>query len=314
MDSLLPNSGSELDKLLLSMSIFDSKNIKKAAIYERVSRFDERSPGYSLQIQPDEAEKYAKNQGWEIYKVYSDPGRSGKNSKRPQFMEMENDIRAGKVQVVVVHRLDRLFRNLESLLRYVRFLQKYHVQLVSVTEKIETNSWWGKLVMYVLGALAEMIIWQTSERTREAIHVRVSKNKLPAGSYRFGYCKGLCKVCTDPNGDNYCPNFGNDHSEENADGKVLVPHPIESHAVCLMAHLYSQGWSDRDIADHLNRNHFTLPNGQVIQFRTKGTQGKFLPGPFNKDSVRQIITSPFYVGIIPSYPRSPLSMEDRTIE
>jgi len=306
----LPQSGAELERALLSGGPASPSTGVMAAIYERLSRFDERVPGYSLEIQPDRAAAYAHSQGWQIYRVYSDPGYSGKNSHRPRFREMERDIRAGKIQVVVVHRLDRLYRNLESLLRFIRFLQSHRVQLVSVTEQIDTHSWWGRLVMYVLGALAEMWIWQTSERTREAVKTRTAKHHLPAGSYRFGYCNGLCRNCTDPNGPGYCPRTGQPDREESERGRVQVPHPIESHTVRLIVHLYSQGWSDRDIADHLNRHQFTLPDGSIVQFRTKGILGRYAPGQFNRDSIRQIITNPFYVGVIARYPRPDFSLED----
>ena len=306
----LPRSGAELEKLILSRGITPPSNQVAVAVYERVSRYDERSPGYSMEIQPDRAAEYARSQGWTIHKIYSDPNFSGKNSYRPGFKNLLRDIRAGKIQVIVIHKLDRLYRNLESLLRFVRLLQTHHVQLVSVTEQIDTHSWWGRLVMYVIGALAEMWVWQTSERTREAIKTRTAKHHLPAGSFRFGYCNGMCRNCTDPNGPGYCPHVGQPDREESERGRVQVPHPIEAHAVRLIVHLYSQGWSDRDIADHLNRNRFTLPDGAVVQFRTKGIVGRYAPGQFNRDSIRQIITNPFYVGVIARYPRPELSMED----
>lgn len=306
---LFPQSGAELEKILLSNETSSSSTVQMAAIYERLSRFDERQIGYSLEIQPEQAEQYARSQGWQVFRVYSDPGYSGKSSNRPQFQQLKADIRSGRIQVLVVHRLDRLYRNLESLLKFVRFLQTYHVQLVSVTEKIDTRNWWGRLVMYVLGALAEMWVWQTSERTREAMLTRTRKHRLPAGSYRFGYCNGLCHNCTDPNGPGYCPRAGGPDRNESENGRVQVPHPIEAHAVRLIAHLYSQGWSDRQIADRLNRHHFILPSGEVVQFRTKGTAGKSQPGLFNRDSIRQILTNPFYVGVIARYPRPKFTLE-----
>jgi len=306
----LPQSGAELEKLILSRGITPPSNQVAVAVYERVSRYDERSPGYSLEIQPDRAAEYARSQGWTIHKIYSDPNFSGKNSYRPGFKNLLRDIRAGKIQVIVIHKLDRLYRNLESLLRFVRLLQTHRVQLVSVTEKIDTQNWWGRLVTYVLGALAEMWVWQTSERTREAIKTRTAKHHLPAGSFRFGYCNGMCLNCTDPNGSGYCPRVGQPDREESERGRVQVPHPIEAHAVRLIVHLYSQGWSDRDIADHLNRHQFSLPDGSIVQFRTKGILGRYAPGQFNRDSIRQIITNPFYVGVIARYPRPDFSLED----
>ncbi len=103
-----------------------------AAIYTRVSRIDPHHHGYSLEIQPDRSEEYAKSKGWRIYAVYEDPARTGRNSKRPSLQRMLQDIRAGRITVVVVHRLDRLYRNLESLLRFLKMIKRYKVRLVSV--------------------------------------------------------------------------------------------------------------------------------------------------------------------------------------
>lgn len=282
---------------------------ERAAIYTRVSRLDRRHHGYSMEIQPDRAEEYARSKGWDVFAIYEDPAKTGRNSRRPALQRMLVDIRAGRVTVVVVHRLDRLYRNLESLLKFIRIIKRYKVRLVSVTEQIDTDNWWGRLVLYVLGALAEMYIWQSSARTREAKLERVM-NGLPNGSYRFGYCNGLCSSCTDPNGKGYCPLYGNRDRAESQRGRIPVPHPIESHAVRVAAYLYHNGKSDLGIADAFNRHKFRLPDGSVVKFRTKGLPGKSEPGEFSRDNIREMIRSPFYVGLIAHYPTRPLDMED----
>ncbi|CAG1770435.1 Transposon gamma-delta resolvase [uncultured bacterium] len=228
----------------------------RAAPYIRVSRLESRETSYSMQIQPDRSADYARNQGWTVVGLYEDPDRSGRHSKRPALKLLERDVKAGKIDVIIVHRLDRLYRNLESLLRFIRFLRRHHVRLVSVTEQIDTDTYWGRLVLYVLGAIAEMYVLYTSERTREAKATRVSHG-LPNGAYRFGYCNGRCSQCSDPNGSGYCPFVG---SPDRGNGRVLIPHPIESQAVRIMASLYRQGLSDQDIADFLNSHDFILQN------------------------------------------------------
>ncbi len=282
---------------------------ERAAIYTRISRLETVYHGYSMEIQPDRAEEYARSKGWSIYAIYEDPAKTGRNSRRMGLQRMLVDIRSGRVTVVVVHRLDRLYRNLESLLKFIRMIKRYQVRLVSVTEQIDTDNWWGRLVLYVLGALAEMYIWQTSVRTREAKLERVM-NGLPNGSYRFGYCNGLCSSCSDPNGKGYCPLYGQPDRIESQRGRIPVPHPIESQAVRVAVHLYSKGKSDLEIASAFNRHHFRLPDGGVVQFRTKGLPGKSEPGEFSRDNIREIIRSPFHVGLVAHYPTRPLDMED----
>lgn len=280
-----------------------------AGIYTRISRLDPRHHGYSLEIQPDRSEEYVKSKGWRVYAVYEDPAKTGRNSRRPGLQRLLQDVRAGRITVVVVHRLDRLYRNLESLLRFLKLIKRYKVRLVSVTEQIDTDNWWGRLVLYVLGALAEMYIWQASARTREAKLERVMKG-LSNASYRFGYCNGLCSTCTDPNGKDYCPLFGHPDRPESERGRIPVPHPIESHAVQLIVVWYHQGKSDLDIASALNGNIFRLPDGTEAHFRTKGRPGNVPPGPFSRDNIRDIVRSPYYVGLVAHYPTRPLDMED----
>lgn len=261
---IFPNSIEDLNKKIQGFvrDVTRPESEEKAAIYTRVSRIDPRHHGYSMDIQPDKAEEYARSKGWDIYAIYADPAKTGRNSRRPSLQKMIGDIRAGRVTVVVIHRLDRLYRNLESLLKFIRMIKTYKVRLVSVTEQIDTDNWWGRLVLYVLGALAEMYIWQSSARTREARLERVM-NGLSNASFRFGYCNGLCSTCKDPNGKDYCPLYGGADRVESQRGRIPVPHPIEMHVVSLAAHLYSKGKSDLEIASDLNSHTFRLPDGPI---------------------------------------------------
>jgi DNA invertase Pin-like site-specific DNA recombinase len=230
----------------------------RAAPYERVSRVIAGEESYSISIQADKAVEYARTQSWTIVDTFEDPNFSGKNSRRPGLLRLTDSIKAGRVDVVVVHRLDRLYRNLEALLKFLRFLRRCHVRLVSVTEHIDTDTYWGVLVLQVMGSIAEMYVRYASEYTRAAKHQRVSRG-LPNGSpYRFGYCNGKCSRCTDPNGVGYCPLA---READRGDGRVLIPHPIESHAVRLIHELYHRGWSYADVAVYLNDNDFNLAEG-----------------------------------------------------
>lgn len=277
--------------------------------YTRLSQVDQNNKQYSLEIQPDEVAGYAKSKGLTISKTYCDPDYSGKNSDRPALKELINDIIAGKVDCIIVHRLDRLYRNLESLLAFMRFLEAHNVQLISVTEDINTKTIWGRLLVYVLGAFAELWVRQTSERLREMKEARARKG-LTNASFVFGYCKGHCFACQDPNGKGCCPRYGQPDRPENNDGRILVPHPIESEAVRLITRMYSQGYSYREIARHMNSHRFQLPDGQMMQFRTKGNPGRSKPGEFSADAIRNIVSNPFHAGVVARYQTPPLDMTD----
>ena len=238
------------------------------AVYSRVSVFDPRNPGYSMETQPDHAEDYARSHGAQNILTYADPDCTGKNSKRQGLQEMIRDIKAGKVDVVIIHRLDRLYRNLESLLAFTRLLKKYDVKLVSVTEQIDTTSWWGRLALAVLGHMAESYLHQTSNNTRSGLDTR-RRNGLHLGHLPLGYCNGLCSTCTDVNGPGYCPNFGGPDRPESQRGRLAVPHPVDRHVIPLIFDLYRQGFSYREIAIYLNSHQAELPDGRPVRFQPR---------------------------------------------
>ena len=161
------------------------------------------------------------------------------------------------------------------------------------------------LVLQVLGALAEMLVRQTSERVRRMKDARAKKGLLN-GRLPLGYCKGNCSECTHPNGEGYCPNFA---KVDIGDGRIPVRHPVDQHAVQLIHLLYAQDISYKEIADYLNSHTFDLPNGKTVRFRTQGTPGHKPPGQFSRDSVRRIITNPSYLGLAAQYERPPLDMQ-----
>ena len=308
---LLPSSPEELEQFVRN-TLGGVKGLveeERAVVYSRVSNIDPHARSYSMEYQPDRSEEYALSKGWRIVAKYEDPDRTGRNSRRPGLQALIRDVKAGRVSVVVVHRLDRLYRNLESLLRFLRFLKSHRVRLVSVTEQIDTESWWGRLVLYVLGALAEMYVWQTSVRVRE-VKAEMTRRGLHNGQAPYGYCNGLCSTCNNLNGPGYCPLPGQLDRPESRRGRVPVPHPVDQHAIRLIHALYSQGFSDLDIVDYLNTHRFNLPDGTEAKFHTKGRNNKHPDRPFTRDSIRDIITNPFYAGLVARRTIKPLDMDD----
>jgi site-specific DNA recombinase len=264
----------------------------------RVSSTMQKEKGHSLEDQETRIRSFIADKGWALARVFRDPAFSGRTNKRPGLQAMTRAIKAGKVQVVVVDRIDRLSRDLLSLLRLIKLFQKHDVRLVSVRENIDFGTTWGRLVLYVLGALAEFYANALSEEIRLSRLHTAEQGRL-SGSFRLGYCKGNCSTCIAPNGPDYCPYFG---GADRGDGKIRIPHPIESIAVRLMFEWYATGeCSDRDIAHRLNEQVFTLDDGSEVRFRTKGRPGLSKPQPFDRDAVRAILNNPIYVGYVAYY-------------
>ncbi|GAB4405516.1 MAG: hypothetical protein OHK0052_27480 [Anaerolineales bacterium] len=190
-------------------------------------------------------------------KHYEDADYTGRNSKRPGLRKLMADIKSGLIDVVVIYRLDRLYRSIAGLIDFVRLLREKNVRLISVTEEIDTANFYNMIFVTLLAAVGEMYVWQVSQNTRNALNHR-AKQGLANGRMPLGYCNGLCTTCTDPHGEAYCPNFRIE--DDFGDGRVPVLHPLDKYAVSLIYALSAQGWSDADIATHLNTHNFILPS------------------------------------------------------
>ena len=269
----------------------------RAAAYIRVSTTGQAEEGHSLDAQLQDIRTYAEARGWPLVEVYRDEGLSGSLSDRPGLSRLLKDADAGLFDVVIVHKVDRFFRDLAGFLNALRQLNDAGVGFLSVRENIDFTSAWGKLALVILATIAEIFLDILKEETSKGKRQRVREG-LWNGSIPTGYCLGLCANCTDPNGPGYCPYVGR---ENVGDGQNLVLHPIDSVAIAKMFEWYATGdYSDADIADALNHYEFELPDGNTVIFRTRGRGhgSKYPPGPYGKDTVRSILQRKFYTGVV----------------
>ncbi len=266
----------------------------RAVGYTRVSSVMQLD-GTSLEDQDQRITAYITEQGWQLQELITDPAQSGRNGKRPGFLRLQRLVREGRVQVVVVDRIDRLARDLGVFLAFLALLRSTKVQLISLREGIDYRKPWGKLVLYILGALAEFYSNNLAQEIRTKRLMDAANGKL-APTFRYGYCIGNCSTCTDPNGPEYCPNIG---GPEQRGPYFRMAHPVESVAVGLMFDWYAtSNCSYAEIAQRLNQDVFTLPDDTEIRFRTKGRPGLTPPGRFDADAVREILSNPIYTGAV----------------
>ncbi len=267
--------------------------------YIRVSTEEQAELGHSLDAQETLICQFAGSRGWQVVEIYRDAGISGRLDQRPALTRMLQDAEQGLFEAVIVHAIDRLYRNLEAMLKALQHLRVNNIAFVSITENMDFTTPWGKLTLAVLGTLAEIYIDKLSAETSKGKQQRARKG-LWNGSIPLGYCTGQCAVCTDPNGDGYCPYFGGPNL--NTGESPLIPHPIESKAVQLAFEWHSTGqFSDGQIAEKLNRYQYHHSDDNVYQLRTKRYHARGGPGPFGKDTVREILTRIFYTGVVPYY-------------
>ena len=138
-----------------------------AAIYLRVSTQDQAVHGISLQAQEQALKNYAGAHGYEIYKIYRDEGKSGKDLKhRPSMQEMLADAETHKFQAIFIYKLDRFSRSIKDLILTIDKLKEWDIDFISLQDKIETTSASGKLMFHIISAFAEFERNVTIERTK----------------------------------------------------------------------------------------------------------------------------------------------------
>ena len=169
----------------------------KVAIYIRVSTKKQVEEGYSLDAQRERLEKMCETNGYIIYKVYADEGKSGKDTNRPAFQEMMADMREGKFDKILVMKLDRISRSVIDLEIMIKEMQEYNVHFESASEKIDTSSSFGMMFVRLLAIFAQFERERISERIYDAFEEMVANGKPITGSQPFGYKNENGKVVID---------------------------------------------------------------------------------------------------------------------
>ncbi|MBT7992223.1 MAG: recombinase family protein [Anaerolineae bacterium] len=273
----------------------------RVAGYRRVS-MREQVDGHSLAAQENNIRQYATTNDWQLTKIYTDAGISAKKgSQRPALQSLLEDAEAGQFDVVIVDKVDRFYRHLNSLLTALEQLNSWHVSFVSVQERLDFSTAWGKLTLTMLGTLAEIYIDNLRQETKKG-KIQRARDGLWNGNIPYGYCRGNCSACTDPNGEGYCPDFGKE--DKTTGPNQLAIHPVDSQVVKRIYQLYlSEKYSDASIARWAQAHKVKLPNGEKVTPRTKGIPGLHAPGIFKKDYARTILTNIFYTGMVPYFSR-----------
>src|SRR6185437_10900998 len=152
----------------------------RCAIYTRKSSEEGLEQDFnSLHAQREACEAYVLSQageGWEALRaVYDDGGFSGGNMERPGLARLLADVDAGKIDVVVVYKVDRLTRSLADFAKIVERFDAAAVSFVSVTQAFNTTTSMGRLTLNVLLSFAQFEREVTGERIRDKIAASKAK-------------------------------------------------------------------------------------------------------------------------------------------
>ncbi len=165
---------------------------RRCAIYTRKSTEDGLDQAFnSLDAQREACAAYILSQtheGWElVQESYDDGGWSGGTMARPALKQLLADVAAGKVDVIVVYKVDRLTRSLADFARIVDTLDRAGASFVSVTQAFNTTSSMGRLTLNVLLSFAQFEREVTSERIRDKVAASKRKGIFMGGPVPIGY-------------------------------------------------------------------------------------------------------------------------------
>lgn len=219
----------------------DVMNLKRCAVYTRKSTEEGLELEFnSLDAQFEACSAYIKSQvsnGWRLIdKRYDDGGYSGGNTNRPGLRDLQHDIEAGKIDIVVVYKIDRLSRSLCDFTDLSKLFEQHDVSFVSVTQQIDTSNAAGRMMLNILMSFAQFEREMTADRIRDKIFATRKKGLWTGGVTPFGY-----KVVD----------------------KQLAVDPETADAVRLMFKRYAATASSRLVARELNAAKVVRPNGGI---------------------------------------------------
>jgi site-specific DNA recombinase len=165
---------------------------KRCAIYCRVSSDERLDQSFnSIDAQREAGIAYVASQkaeGWELVQdFYEDPGFSGGNMNRPGLKRLITDIQLGRIDIVVVYKIDRLSRSLADFAKMVEVFDAHGVSFSSVTQQINSATSMGRLMLNVLLSFAQFEREVTGERIRDKIAASKRKGMWMGGSVPLGY-------------------------------------------------------------------------------------------------------------------------------
>lgn len=164
----------------------------RCAVYTRKSTEEGLEQEFnSLHAQREAAENFIASQkaeGWIcLSEPYDDGGFTGGNMERPALKKLMEDVRAGRIDTVVVYKIDRLSRSLLDFAEIIGAFDKYGVTFVSVTQQFNTTTSMGRLTLNILLSFAQFEREIISERIRDKVAMAKRRGKQTGGMPVIGY-------------------------------------------------------------------------------------------------------------------------------
>ena len=197
----------------------------------------------------------------EAYKTYIDKGFSGKDTNRPAFEKLINDVKEGQINKIIVYKLDRISRSTLDFANIIEILKKHNVEFISSTEKFDTSTPVGKAMLYIIMVFAQLERETIQQRIKDNYYTRGKKGFFTGGKVPYGFNRTKTTI----NGKKV--SILEPNSEQ-------IPHIIEMYEKYAYTDI-----SLGKISDYLNNNNIPAPSG----------------GRWDSNKVSRILRNPTYV-------------------
>lgn len=241
-------------------------DIKKVAVYCRVSTIEQAEEGYSIDEQERLLVQYCENHGYEVYKVFSDKGISGKDIRhRPAMIALLKEANEKRFDMVISWKINRMSRSLKDAIEIVETLKANGISYRSYTEPFETDSASGKMQFQMMALVGEFERNAISQNVKMGMCAKARAGEWCGGAAPLGYdCRPV----------------------ENTEGKKrkskLVINEKEAEIVREIFHLCAEGRGFKAIVNELNRKGHRTKKGNH----------------FGVVQVRDVLLNPIYIGKI----------------
>lgn len=235
----------------------------RVGLYARYSD-TKQDDGYSIEYQLSECQDYLSKQGLSLTKTYIDQAISGtKVAGREAFHELIHDVKNDMVDVIIVYKFSRMFRNAYESHKYRKLFKKNGVRLISVTQQVDDDTSAGQLMIGVMANIDEYQSAVISDHVKSAMREMVANGFFAGGTVPYGYKLEAVQ-----------------HGKKTR--KKYVPDEFESQIVKDLFELYADNYSLRYLQTYLkDKGAFTR-------------QGKY----FSIQTICRMLRNDFYIGIL----------------
>ena len=235
----------------------------RTGIYTRYSD-NNQDGGYSIEYQLSECTDYMNRQGLTLTKTYIDQAVTGtKVAGRDAFHEMIHDVKNDLIDIIVVYKYSRIFRNAYESHKYRKLFKKHGVRLISVTERVDDDTSSGQLMIGVMANIDEYQSAVISDHVKSAMREMVSEGFFAGGTVPYGY-----KLETIQHGKKV--------------RKKYIPDEFEKEVVKRLFELYADNYSLKYLQDYTKSVGASARSGK----------------PFSIQTIARMLRNDFYIGIL----------------